>query len=358
MNEKIKINKDALRFGKKRKFFYIKKGSTDYRILPPHQNANGFPYKKWILCWNLIDPEKNVMRPYVSSLMTNNRCPVNEYSKKIKQKIDILSTELKTKTENTPEHKDLKDRISKLRAFSFRVSPKYGYYYNAINKDNEVGILSLNTTSHNQLKKSFNDYISIYNQDPTSLNNEPNDSGVWFRFNREGEGFDTEYTVKRNQIALKDENGGIIYKDDRSSLPQEVKDKYFDSMCEDLESLYTYSSYDELRTVLLINLKEKSKENPDILVEDFDDFSEIEGISFEEKAEAQPASQPAQPASQPVQPAQPASQPVQPAQPASQPVQPAQPTSQPVSEPTVESKEDTSKKDEDLIALSKSILGD
>lgn len=279
MNEsKIRINKESLNPGQRTNWFYIKGGTSIYRILPPKPESNGYPFKKWIVNWGLVDPQRGSIKPYVSGLMNNNYCPLDDYYKKLKLKIEDMSNETKSLKEDDPKKIDLLNRIKKLNKYLFSMKLRFSYVYNAIDQSGKVGLLVLPFTAHRKLQKTMLEYINTYGQDPTSLYDLPNDSGVWMKFTRTGEGFDTEYDVSKNQITVKDESGGIMYKDDRSPLPKEIQDKYFIEMCKDLETIYTTSTNEELLNVLMINLQNRSIENPDILIPGYDNFSKIKPI--------------------------------------------------------------------------------
>jgi hypothetical protein len=103
------------------------------------------------------------------------------------------------------------------------------------------------------MKDEMVNYISDYQQDPTSLNSEETDSGVWFDVLRTGEGRDTSYSVKRVQAKIKGQNGKISFEDDRSPLPDSVVENY-NNMGYDLSSIYQVKTYDELQAILDANL--------------------------------------------------------------------------------------------------------
>jgi len=299
---KIRINKDALNPGQKTNWFYLKNGTSTFRILPPKVESNGYPFKKWILSWGLIDPQRGSLRPYVSALMSGNFCPLDDYYKKLKLKIENMTSEQKKLSEDDPKKADLTNRIKKLNKYAFSMKLKYSYIYNAVDQSGKVGLLVAPFTVHRQLQKVMLEYINTYGQDPTSLLDLPNDSGVWIKITRSGEGFDTEYVVSKNQITVKDETGGILYKDDRSALPKEIQERYFAEMCRDLDSLYTPSTIEELNSVLMLNLKNRAQENPDILVPGYDNFDNVKAVVIENKEQPvnQQVSQPTIAPSQPI----------------------------------------------------------
>jgi hypothetical protein len=143
------------------------------------------------------------------------------------------------------------------------LSPKTIYVYNAVDKSGEVGLLELKTTAHRKMKAEMMQYIQDYNQDPTSLNSEEDDSGVWFDVIRSGMGRDTEYDVKKCQIKTKNAAGRITFEDDRSPLPESVVGN-FENLAYNLHSIYQIKSYDELSDILEANMPEIAEMCPEV----------------------------------------------------------------------------------------------
>ncbi len=279
-NSKIRINKDSLSTGTKTNWFYLKDGVSIYRILPPKLGSNGYPYKRWIVCWGLNDPERGTIKPCVSGYMTNGKfCPIDDYNKKLTEKKTNMEESLKKTQEGTSEWQSLKDRISYLGKYLFSMKIRYNYIYNAADKSGKTGLLVLPATAHRQLQKLMMEYMNDYGQDPTSLNSATEDSGVWFKFERTGKGFDTEYSVKKNQNTVKAENGAISYVDDRSALPEEIVKNYDTDMVKDLETIYQIKSVEEITKILMLNLKARAAENKDILVDGYDKFDNISYVA-------------------------------------------------------------------------------
>jgi hypothetical protein len=144
-------------------------------------------------------------------------------------------------------------KFARLAKFVRDVSPKTTYLYNAADKSGTIGLLELKSTAHKKMKACMNDYIRDYNQDPTSLLSEDEDSGVWFNVKRTGDGFDTEYDVEKVQMKQKDAAGKLSFVDDRTALP-EVVVQNFDQLAYDLSSVYKANSYDDLNEILQANL--------------------------------------------------------------------------------------------------------
>lgn len=261
----IQINLDSLNPKSFRKTVRHKvtDGDNIYRFLPPFgPEANGYPYRKWNVIWGLIDPNSGRMRPFASSSTYEGQCPVYDYLDLLKKKLDTITDEAKVK---------------KLNEFISQLRPKSVYAYNASDKSGQVGVLELKTTAHKKVIALMNKYITDYNQDPTSLNSEPSDSGVWFNISRSGKGFDTTYDASKNQTMVKDAAGEHSYKDDRSPLAENIVQN-FDSVAYDLNNLYQKLSYDELKDILVANLVHASAELPELLIPGFGVDEVVENI--------------------------------------------------------------------------------
>lgn len=249
-NSKIKLNLDSLKSRREWKRHKVKDGHNVFRILPPFGEAsNGYPYRKWQIIWGLTDPESGRARPFASSMTSEKRCPVTEYVNELRNRAETLESQLKasgaSKEDVTARMKDLRELINNL-------SPKTVYIYNAADKAGEVGLLELKSTAHKAMKTQMNQYISDYNQDPTSLGSADDDSGVWFDITRQGLGRDTEYDVLKCQTKVKTAQG-LSFVDDRTALPEAVVQNY-DNLAYDLTSVYQVKTFDELNEILQANL--------------------------------------------------------------------------------------------------------
>lgn len=266
MATKISINTDSLKQRRDWKRHAINAGENVYRILPPFgEEANGYPYRRWVIAW-LTDPVSGRRRPYASPRSFGEEaCPVSEYIAAVEKRRD----ELKAKLEASGASKDdVKEQLKPFSEMIWQMKPKASYIYNATNKAGEVGLLELKKTAHDGMKKTMMQYITDYGQDPTSLNSDSEDSGVWFKIRKEGEGTDTEYTVEKNQ-AKKKTPDGLIFVDDRSELPQNIVDNYA-SLAYDLNTIYKQTSYDDLKEILLFNLTAIYSQYPVLKVAGFE----------------------------------------------------------------------------------------
>ena len=258
---KIKINLDSLKTRREWKRHKVKDGSNVFRILPPFgENSNGYPYRKWQIIWGLQDPESGRARPFASSMTSEKKCPVTEYVANLKKKAESLKGQLAAAGVS---EEDQKNRLGALNKLIQDLSPKTVYIYNAVDKSGEVGLLELKSTAQKKMKAEMSDYIKDYNQDPTSLNSDATDSGVWFNVTRSGMGRDTEYDVKRVTHKIKDPTTGkLSFEDDRSALPDNVVENY-DNLAYDLSAVYQVKSYDELEEILNANMLSLIEACPD-----------------------------------------------------------------------------------------------
>lgn len=250
-NGKIKINMDSLKARREWKRHKVKDGNNIFRILPPFgETSNGYPYRKWQIIWGLQDPESGRARPFASSMTSEKKCPVTEYVGNLKKKAESLKLQL---AGSGMSEEDIKNRLSPLNKLISDLNPKTVYVYNAADRAGDVGLLELKSTAQKKMKTEMSSYIHDYNQDPTSLNSEDTDSGVWFNITRQGEGRDTEYDVKKFQTKIKNASGKISFEDDRSPLPDSVVENY-DNLAYDLSSIYQVKTYDELSEILEANM--------------------------------------------------------------------------------------------------------
>ncbi len=257
----IKINLDSLKARREWKRHKVKDGHNVFRILPPFgDNSNGYAYRKWQIIWGLTDPDSGRPRPFASSMTSEKKCPVTEYVQALKKKAETLKGQLAAAGVS---EEDQKERLSSLNKLISDLNPKTVYIYNAADKSGEVGLLELKSTAQKKMKTEMSEYIQTYNQDPTSLNSEETDSGVWFDITRQGLGRDTEYDV--NIVKIKSKNpqtGKITFEDDRSPLADSVVENY-DNLGYDLGAVYQVKTYDELAEILEANMLSLIEACPD-----------------------------------------------------------------------------------------------
>lgn len=261
MSTKIKINLDSLKTRREWKRHKVKDGSNVYRILPPFGEAsNGYPYRKWQIIWGLQDPESGRARPFASSMTSEKKCPVTEYVTALKKKAETLKSQMAAAG---VDEETQKERLGALNKLISDLNPKTVYIYNAADKSGDVGLLELKSTAQKKMKAEMSQYIQDYNQDPTSLNSEDTDSGLWFNITRSGLGRDTEYDVKKMQIKTKNPTTGkISFEDDRSPLPDAVVENY-DNLAYDLSAVYQVKTYDQLAEILEANMPDIVASCPD-----------------------------------------------------------------------------------------------
>lgn len=285
---KISINMDSLKEQKEFTRFKIQDGDNIYRILPPFgENSNGYPYKKWSYIW-LNDPTTGRRRPYASPYhLGDDKCPVKEYADALAAKIKSLEAEY---TQQGLTEAQIKEKLKPVRSEQWKLKLTHGYAYNVADKSGKNGILEIKKTAHDGVKKKLGEYIKDYGQDPTSLNSDVNDSGVWLNINRTGKGTNTEYTVNFNQTMEKDANGRPIRVDDRSPLSPAVVEGYADNGY-DLTELYKPKTYDELKDILIANLLVLAENGnkdynsiPELLLPGFDEAAAMSAPVNEESA--------------------------------------------------------------------------
>lgn len=257
----IKINLDSLKTRREWKRHKVKDGSNVFRILPPFgESSNGYPYRKWQIIWGLIDPESGRARPFASSMTSEKKCPVTEYVQALKKKAETLKSQLAAAGLS---EEDQKARLGALNKLISDLNPKTVYIYNAADKSGDVGLLEIKSTAQKKMKAEMAQYIQDYNQDPTSLNSEDTDSGVWFNITRQGLGRDTEYDVKKMQIKSKNPaTGKISFEDDRSPLPDAVVENY-NNLAYDLSAVYQVKTYEQLSEILEANMASLIEACPD-----------------------------------------------------------------------------------------------
>jgi hypothetical protein len=217
-----------------------------------------------MIVWGMMDPENGRQRPYASSLPAENRCPIYEYVTELQKKAETKKAELQASGLN---EKAIKETLRPLNKIISNIRPKTVFAWNAVDRAGTIGILEIKPTAQQKLKELMATYIRDYNQDPTSISAEQDDSGVWFNINRVGEGFDTVYNVEKVQTAQKI-NGQMMYCDDRSPLPESIQASWEDSAY-DLTSIYQTKTYDELKEILLANMPLILQECADAAVEGF-----------------------------------------------------------------------------------------
>ena len=273
----ISINQDSLKERREWKRHKVNDGSNIYRILPPFGDAekhNGYPYRKWSYIW-LLDPATGKNKPWASPFSAGEQsCPVKEYADALAKKVDDMVTQLKSEGKSEDQIR-VDPTLVAIRDVQWKLKLTHAYSYNAIDKSGEVGILEIKSTAHKGLCKKMSEYIKDYGQDPTSLNDFDDDSGVWFNFKREGKGKLTEYSVEFNTTMVKVEGQARPQMQlDFTGLSDTVKTNY-DGLGYDLQSLYTFKSYDDLKDILIANVELLANNDknpiPELIIEGFGD---------------------------------------------------------------------------------------
>ena len=280
----IAINMDSLnpKSFKKTVRHKVKDGLNTFRFLPPFgEESNGYPYRKWNIIWGLIDPNSGRARPFASSSTYEGQCPVFDYLELLKGKLEGEKIAMLAKGSSED---DFNAKFKAINDFISGIRPKTVFAYNASDKSGTVGVLELKTTAHKDVLKVMNQYIKDYNQDPTSLGGEIQDSGLWMNVTREGEGFKTTYGAAKNQIMVKNAQGIPQYQDDRTPLAENISASY-ESLAYDLNSIYQKLTYDELKEILVANIIHSAETMPELLVEGFG-LGEVAVVTSAQKAVA------------------------------------------------------------------------
>jgi len=285
----ITINQESLKPRREFKRHPVQPGHNIFRILPPFGDEevhNNYPYKRWVLAW-LLDPRSNKRKPFaLPQYDKDNPDPVSQYVKMLTEKIDrvkksTIDSMISKGVALDKAESVVKEKLVDANKLIWELRPKAGFFYNACNKSGEIGILELKKTAHDALKAEMYQYIKDYSQDPTSLNGENDDSGVWFDVERVGEkgDKDTEYKVRKHQTKHKNEQGKLIFEDDRETLPEHVMQNYSD-MGYDIYGLYQVKTNEELYAILMFNLKDIVDKVPVARLDGFDpdqfDFTAVE----------------------------------------------------------------------------------
>ncbi len=282
----ITINQDSLKPKREWKRHKVKEGSNIFRFLPPFgEDSNGYPYRKWMVVWGLNDPESGRMRPYASPITSSEKaCPVMEYVDLLKKKVETQKAQLQTAGTSEAE---IKNALKPLNKVISNLRPKTVYAWNAVDKAGILGLLEVKSTAQKDIKDLMRAYIKDYNQDPTSVKSDADDSGVWFDIKRTGTGFDTEYKVVKFQTMTK-VNGQPAYVDDRTALPESIVENWEDQAY-DLSSIYQLKTYDELREILVANIDNVTADCPEALLPGFVTAQGIDESQKDQAAAVTPA---------------------------------------------------------------------
>ena len=276
---KITINENSLKPRREFKRHPIQPGHNILRILPPFGDEtvnSNYPYKRWSLAW-FIDPTTGRKKPFaLPAYKKDDPDPVSAYTKLLADKLDrvkktAIDSLINQGVDQVKAEGIVREKLVDASKLVWEIRPKQAFYYNAVNKAGEVGILELKKTAHDALKAEMYQYIKDYSQDPTSLFSEVDDSGLWFDIERVGEKGDknTEYKVKKNQTKRKNERGILTFEDDREALPDHVVANYA-TQGYDVYNLYQEKTHEELYAILMFNLKDIVATVPLARIEGFD----------------------------------------------------------------------------------------
>jgi hypothetical protein len=267
----IKINVEGLKTGREWVRHKVQEGNNVYRVLPPFGDPNehkNSPFRRWVVAW-LTDPNTGKRFPFATPFSSGQKdaaCPIHEYTRLLSDKIEKLKAGLQAKGRSDQE---IKDALSPLNKVLWETRANRTFAYNVVDKSGKVGLLELKKTAHDEMKQRMLEYIQERQMDPTSLNSDiKSDAGVWFNIKRTGMGKDTKYSVEFAKIGQKDADGDVVYKLDRSPLPEGVAES-FESQAHNLSTIYRLKSYDELKDILLYNISLIAEDIPHAVVPGF-----------------------------------------------------------------------------------------
>lgn len=252
----------------------INSGSNVFRILPPVGKTpdgkdNKVPFAKWTISWMGVPGSLGKKMPYASPKSFGlKECPLYAFFDALKLHVEGLTA--KFSAEKSPQ--EVKEILAPLNSFLNESKPKTVYLYNAVDKSNKLGRLSLKKTAHEKIIEKMKQYILEYNSDPTTLSSEISevegkvqyDSGIWFDITRKGTNvYDTEYSVDFARIKTKDKGRMVEYVD-TSPLPDSLIRGY-ESQAYDLYNQYKQKSFQELEQVMFWSLLQIVGEDTELI---------------------------------------------------------------------------------------------
>jgi hypothetical protein len=267
----MKLNLDSLK--DKKQFdqpHQIKDGDNIYRILPAlGEESNGCPFKKYYISWLEVEGKP---RPVASPFSFGEKnCPIFEYCNLLKDKLTKELIPKRHKNNLSEEDSILLDKaIELIPKIESDIKPKKVFYYNAVNKSGKVAALQLKATANESLTKLMSEHLNVFNQDPTSLQSNDEECGVWWNFIREGVGRDTTYSVKKVEKIVK-EGKRVFTEPDTTPLSDNLVQNY-EKLAVDIYNFHKRHTVEEVKEMLVKFLKSKYT---DIL-----QFLEVKGFSL------------------------------------------------------------------------------
>lgn len=212
--------------------FKVQDGTNVFRILPPFGTDHDNKASREVnLHWGFVTSDGK-QRPVVCSYHHEKTCPICQAAKAKEgeaERAKLLGNEEQSK-ELAKEAQELRNRKT--------------FLYNAANKQGDTGMLELTKTAHEAVIELFSSYIKKYDKDPTSLKD-----GVWLEITREGKGFKTKYSVSLHRVTVKDADGELMEKLDRTPLAENILNN-FEKLAVDIHSLYKPVPSTDLQRIL------------------------------------------------------------------------------------------------------------
>lgn len=188
-------------YGNQKKRFKIKDGENVYRILPPlgEMADTGRWFKHYKVVWGYQDSNKK-NKPFLdcfkasyddSGKMIGVDVPsaARDRAEEIKTARAAVADALKA----DPTNQELLAKKKTLGELGMKYNIESKYYINAVNEQNEIGLLKIGKRAMDGLMEQIK-VLRERGLDPLGLN------GVFFNFHRSGTGLSTVYTVTPHRV--------------------------------------------------------------------------------------------------------------------------------------------------------------
>ena len=238
--------------------FKLAEGRNTFRILPPFGTDNkGVWFHEWYLHWGFMDANGN-RKPLACSYRGPERfCPICEQAREIRNTMDAMVADYtveedgrkKTNWDSIPDnvkakHKELRDKWGAIRA-------NRRYFYNAVDRAGDVGILQLTAKTGDALNAEIKVAVQQKNFNPLSLRD-----GCFFDIIKTKTGplpINVEYSVKFNYKTqeVTTPGGEVVTADviERGSVSAALLEN-FEELAYDIHVLYPTRSAAELQAIL------------------------------------------------------------------------------------------------------------
>jgi hypothetical protein len=235
----MKIGKAQYETKKRKNYFSIKEGSNLFRILPPLGNLAD--KSKWAVYYSVhygyFNSEKK-MKPFASPEWRNPKTKVIEIRDAAKDRIKEMKKALEDakKSGDIAVVKALKEMLKIYNLSSH-------WYMNAINTNNEIGLLKIRHKAKLALDAEIRKLVAM-GIDPTSV-----DQGRFFEFSRIGSGPDTVYSVRVATEKVNVPGYGIV-ENERIHVLDESIIARLDSEAFELDRIFPRPTEEEVRAIV------------------------------------------------------------------------------------------------------------